>query len=182
MNIEKKVLDLNTLQTGDIYVMHSPLVWYKPKSWLSALIRMFTKSYWNHAGIFVSDWGVIFANEAEATGIITSPAKDRFKGLTILIRRPKAPIDEKMFAVKVNYKVGVTGYDFSGILFYQIIYQLTGHWLGTNSKEKAEKRMYCSEYVGWAYNTDKWWEVVPRDIASSDLFEDIWQGEVSGTV
>jgi hypothetical protein len=166
-------------KTGDIILFHTPLVWYKPMSWLSALIRLFTKSYYNHVGVVVCNWGVPFLNEAIEIGVTPIMLSERINGSDIRVIRPKSPImDEKTFAMQANSKLGRTGYDFKGLLFYQLIYQLTGHWLGHTDAGHADRRMYCAEYGAWMYKNifKDWWEVAPNVIDQSVAFFTVFKG------
>lgn len=178
MNIEPKPLSISSLQTGDVIIFHDPLIWHSPMTWLCWAIRKVTKSYWNHAGVVIEDWGVPFFNEAEAQGVMSDPIADRLVGYTIYVRRPVVPVDEKAFAVKANNKLGVTGYFFAGLV-YQLIFQWTHCWTGPASQERAATKMYCSEYVAFLYNMDKFWEVTPQALAISPIFTDVFMGEVT---
>lgn len=173
-------MDLSDFKTGDIILFHTKLKWHNPMSWLSALIRMFTKCRYNHVGIVVENWGVPFLNEAIETGIISIPLKDRLNGREMRIIRQITPIvPEKEFAVKANDRLGRTGYDFSGLLWFQLIYQLTGHWLG-HTGEAAKSRMYCAEYVAFMYPEvfERWWQIAPVDIHNSKEFSTLFEGSI----
>lgn len=172
-------MELNDFKTGDIILFHTPIKWYNPLTWVTPIIRFLTKNYYNHVGVVVSNWEVPFINEAIETGVITIPLKDRLNGKDIKVLRHESGLikSEKEFAVKANGKLGHTGYDFSGLLFYQLIFQLTGCWLGHTGKH-AEDRMYCGEYVAWNYEHifEKYWLTAPSDIDNSREFSTMFKG------
>lgn len=171
-------MKITDFKTGDLILFHTQLKWYSPMSWLSVAIRFFTKSYYNHIGVVVVNWGVPFLNEAIETGIITIPLTERLDGRAIRVIRPKKAIDEKSFAVKANSKLGHTGYDFSGLIIYQLIFQMTGHWLGHTDAGGADKRMYCGEYAAWNYPKyfPKWWQTAPSEEDKSKDFNTQFEG------
>ena len=171
-------MNLKDFKTGDIILFHTQVKWYSPISWLSWQIRFFTKCRYNHVGVVISNWHQPFLNEAIETGVISIPIKDRLSGCDIRVIRYVNPIAEIDFAIKANDKLGHTGYDFSGLLFYQLIYQLTGHWLGHTGKA-AEGRMYCGEYCAYLYPTifEYWWKTAPSDIHNSREFTTLFEGK-----
>jgi len=171
------------VRTGDIVLFRTPFKLWKPASWLSALIRYFAKIKYNHVGVVVSNWNVPFVNEALGRGVIPSPFKDRVIGVQVKILRPNfylADGFEKAFATKANSKLGITGYDFSGLLFFQLVYQIFGVWIGTKNKKRAEKRMYCYEYVGWCYSNlfPDWWKINPAKISDIANFSSLFEGKL----
>jgi hypothetical protein len=171
-------MKIEDFRNGDVILFHTPIKWYSPMSWLSGLIRVFTKCRYNHVGVVVENWGVPFLNEALASGIINTPLKDRLDGRLIRVIRPINTIDEYLFAIKANDKLGKTPYDFSGLLWFQLIYQLTGHWLG-HTGDHADKRMYCGEYVAYMYSDifERWWQTAPSDIHKSKEFLTLFEGQ-----
>lgn len=172
-------MNYSEFQTGDIILFHTPIKWYNPLTWITPIIRFLTKSYYNHVGVVVCNWGVPFLNEAIETGVITIPLKDRLSGKNIrVIRHGSGGVkSERGFAIEANDKLGHTGYDFSGLLFYQLIFQLTGCWFGHTGKH-AEDRMYCGEYVAYLYRYifEKYWLTAPSVIDSSKEFSTIFKG------
>jgi len=170
-------MEFTNFKTGDIILFHTPVKWYSPMSWLAGLIRVFTKCRYNHVGVVILNWGVPFLNEATATGVTTMPLKDRFGDSPIRILRYNNPIKEDTFAIKANDKVGHTGYDFSGLLWFQLIYQLTGHWLG-HTGAAAEGKMYCGEYAAWMFPKafPEPWKTAPSVIYNSTKFKVKFEG------
>lgn len=163
------------LQTGDIVLFRTPFKWYNPISYLGAAIRFFTKYPYNHVGVVVSNWGKLFINEAIEKGVISIPVENRFKGEDVLILRDPIGIDEEVFARRANSFLGNTGYDFTSLLMFQLIFQVTKTWIG-RTQEKAKKRMYCSEYVAYLYGINNWWRVSPDRINNGGTFNVVFEG------
>ncbi|MFY8110718.1 MAG: ATP-binding protein [Flavobacterium sp.] len=89
----------------------------------------------------------------------------------IVMRRPRV-IAEKKIATKAMSKVGLTAYDFEGLLIKQPIELLTGKW--NKKKEKHEEdKMYCSEFVSWVYGLDDSYRMSPKDFLDYCL-ENSW--------
>ena len=110
------------LKTGDIILFRTPFKVFNPISYLSASIRFFASIKYNHAGIIIKNWDVPFVNEAVGRGVISMPYIDR-KADKIKILRPAFDINEKELAQKANSALGKTPYDFSGLLFWQLLFQ-----------------------------------------------------------
>ena len=60
-------------------------------------------------------------------------------------------------------KIGHTPYDLKSLFITQPIYQLTGKWVG-RPEEKADTKMYCSEYVSWVFSLEEWWKNSPQKV------------------
>ena len=172
------------LLTLDTISYRHPFVWWKPMRYISAAIRFFTKCKYNHSAIIIECWDKVMVAEAKSKGISITPYEDWAKDLKISIQRQKLVYSRKKLAQTAMSKQGYTGYDFSGTLFYQLIYQLTGHWLGAKDKKRAEKRMYCSEYVAWIWNEvinlyPDFYKIAPDDIHNDTNFSTIYIGKAN---
>lgn len=142
-------------------------------SWLSATIRFFAGIKYNHVGVVVLIWGKPFILEAVGKGIIATIYYRRVHGKDIKISRPNRKIDEKEFAVEaVSYLS--TKYDVLGLIFYQLIYTLTGKWLGGNESNE-NKRMYCYEYVALLNKEDypSWYKVNTKEFLYGSWHKEI---------
>ena len=166
---------LSEIKTGDVVLVHTYFCWYKPLTYLSALIRFFDKTFYNHCKLVVKNIGdVMFINEALAGGIENSNAAYNLKGKKILVLRPKQALqDEINFIVKTNSFVGDTSYYFFALV-KQLVYLTTGYWIKTKW-QKTPKKFYCSEYCAYMHNMKDWWKVAPRDLLQSELFETIYE-------
>jgi hypothetical protein len=173
---------LKNIKTGQIISVHTPFVAYKPHRYLSSAIRLFTNSFWSHTGIFIWVYGTLCVAEADPKVKIT-PFREWCKDKIIKVSqcRLPIPISENRIANIILSKQGFTNYDFSSLLFFQPIYQLTGIWLGRTYKKKADTKLYCSEYVAWCYNQYNgmfidYYKISPSDLAKDTRFKDIYVG------
>jgi len=164
------------LKSGDRVFVRNTLVWYKPMSWLATLIRSIAKIKYNHTGVIVRNWGEPFVNEAIAKGIYPIPASKDLKGKYVRIDRYKYDINEKVFCVKANTKIG-NKYDFWGLLWHQLLFQIFHIWVG-HTKEFAEDKMYCYEYGAWCFDWvfPEWWKIDPIKYLEHEDFEVIFEG------
>ena len=155
------------IQAGDVFSVYTPFKFKRPMSWLSSLIRVITKDKYSHSAIAVEIWGRIFICEALAKGIVMKPIEEWPQGDMIAVSRPNFSFDKKAFNIKALSKVGNTGYDYSSLIFYQLIYQITGKWMGwTSATVRATNKFYCSEFVGWLYDSifPDWYKTKPENI------------------
>lgn len=160
--------------TGDLIFFRTKLS-LNPASWLSTLIRFFAKIKYNHVGVIILIWGEPFVIEALGKGIVATPLSKRIIGKKIRICRPFRNINEKLFAQKtVSYLS--TKYDFIGLLFYQLVLNLTGHWIGGGSKNQ-ERRLYCYEFVALMHKADctNWYSMLPKDLLNAKWHEIIFE-------
>lgn len=162
------------VETGDVVLFRTPLKWFSPMSWLSALIRLFTGAPYNHVGVIVENWGVAFVNEANERGLVTSPAKARLYGRDILILKPKFRPNPREFSRIANSVLGVSKYDFKSLFVYQLLFQLFGTWKG-KTDASAKDRFYCSEFAAWmhretAESMREWYLIDPRALYDSPDF------------
>jgi hypothetical protein len=150
-------LNLETLKTGD--VLHC-----RGNRLISKLIRWATKSQINHTALFIWIWDEPYIIDAQDNGVNVKPLQswlDEYKYNFVIHRRPK-PIAEKKIATKAMSKVGLTAYDFEGLLIKQPIALLTGKW-NKKAKNHEEDKMYCSEFVSWVYGLDESYKMTPKD-------------------
>ncbi len=150
-------LNVDDLKTGD--VLHC-----RGKSLLSKIIRWATNSEINHTALFIWVWGEPYIIDAQDNGVNLKPFNEwieKYNYNFIIQRRPKA-IAEKKIAVKALSKVGLTAYDFEGLVIKQPIELLTGSWNKKNGTHEQD-RMYCSEYVAWVYGLEYSYRTSPKD-------------------
>ena len=150
-------LNIDELKTGD--VLHC-----RGKSWLSKAIRWATKSEINHTALFIWIWCEPYIIDAQDNGVNVKPFENWVKEYQynfIIQRRPKV-IAEKKIAVKAMSKVGLTAYDFEGLIIKQPIELLTGKWNKKPLNHEQDK-MYCSEFVSWVYGIEESYRYSPKD-------------------
>src|SRR3990167_3222306 len=132
-------------ENGSLVFFRTKLKWFDPLSWLSAAIRYFAKIKYNHTGIIFKMEGIPFIFEAVGRGVICTEANYRLSGKITLVRTPRVPPAIREFRRAVS-KAGHTKYDFVGLLFYQLFFQIFHIWIGSNNKNKADDRFYCYEF------------------------------------
>jgi len=162
-------MEKKEIKTGDILLVSG--TW-----WLSRMIQWVTKSTWNHTGIFVWIAGELFVVEAEKRGLqLTLWDGNKYKGgkatdrTMMLMRHADYEMDAKKVSKFMMPYVGTKGYDYPSLLFYQVIFNTSGKWIGKTG-QYASKRFYCSEWVAYVYNHftglwPDWWQVSPEMVA-----------------
>ena len=150
-------MDTTIFKTGD--VLHC-----SGKRLISKLIRWATKSKFNHTALYIEIWGQPYIIDAQDNGVNIKPFDQWEKeyGYKYIVTRPPYDQDEKRVAVKAMSKVGLTAYDFEGLLIKQPIELLTGRWRKKKNDREQEK-MYCSEFVAWVYYISDSYKTSPAD-------------------
>jgi hypothetical protein len=140
---------------------------------LGKLIQKFTKSKINHTALVIEVWGELFICDSQIDGTNLRPFEEWVKkyNYTYSISRPLAFPD--YYRERAMSKIGHTPYDLKSLFITQPIYQLTGKWVG-RPEERADTKMYCSEYVSWVFNLPEWWKNSPQKVfeilSNSDVF------------
>jgi len=151
------IKDLKQIELKDGDILHC-----MSNGWLARLIQFFTKSKFNHSALVISIYGNIFIADSQIKGTYPKTLKewqDKYNYKYIISRPNKFTKKEKERAIEV---FGKTSYDFASLL-YQAWFQITGRWKG-KTQEKAEDRMYCSEYVSYVFDKPNWWKASPVDL------------------
>ncbi len=166
---------MGKVKTGDIVFFRTKFSWKSPMSWLSVAIRWAARIKYNHVGVVVENWGQPFINEALANGIVSQPYSTRVKGKQIMVVRPKRPIEEEAYAKEANCLLGIP-YDVKGLIWDQLIFQITGKWSGQGEHE-AKDRLYCYEYAALMNKEDypDWWKVDPKSFLNGNWHYEIKQ-------
>lgn len=148
-------MDTTILKTGD--VLHCA-----GKRLISKMIRWATKSEFNHTALYIEIWGQPYIIDAQENGVNVKPFDQWQKeyGYDYIVTRPPFEVDEKRTAVKAMSKVGLTAYDFEGLIIKQPIELLTGKW---KKKKDEQHKMYCSEFVAWVYYVNDSYKTSPAD-------------------
>jgi hypothetical protein len=163
---ESKTIDPDKIKRGDILLVHTR------RSFISSLIRKFTKSYWNHVGVFVSkdnQWPK-WVIEALPGGIVGRPFELKYvkvirgdrgrvleikpsKKFRIAIARAKdLSYDQRKQISNKAYQWALEerGYDFLLLILGMILHLITfrafkPRWLNIKS------RFICSELIATAF-------------------------------
>ena len=162
-------MEKKDIRTGDILLVSGE--W-----WLARMIQWVTGSEWSHAGIFVWVEGELFVSEAERRGLqLTLWDGGKYRGgeatdRDYVVMRPMDYIlDPKKVAKFIMPHMGARGYDYASLAFHQVIFNVTGKWLG-KKEVRAARRFYCSEWVAYVYHHftgfwPDWWQVSPEKLA-----------------
>lgn len=147
------------MQNGDILHCSSNRL-------IPRLIKWATKSKYNHTAIYLEIWGqpCIVDSQKNGTNIKTYENWKQEYGYTYVVHRNpsiKEHKDEKLMAIRIMSKVGVTSYDFASLLIRQPIRLLFGRW---KKKSNSEEKMYCSEFVAWAHSIEESYRMTPHDL------------------
>lgn len=170
-------------QDGDIVLekVNDFGAWYR---WVLAKgIQFFDGVYYHHA---LTVWNDRFY---EATKEISSSNTfNRLKGSEVLVLRLKEPLTDKekqLFKDEIIKSIGKK-YDYTGTLFFQLLYILTFRkiWLGRTGN-KAERRFYCTEFVADVINEVRGYFPQPWKLGPSGLlklaplyYDVVFEGEV----
>lgn len=159
--------------SGKVIIVRHHFRLFDTSSWLSLIIRLATKSKWNHCAITIDIEGVEYVAEARASGVYVStwgnwlkhrPHKDYIIGRVKY--RFSTPIDmEERIASRFG-----TPYDNIGLIFWHPFRLIFGKWGGGRSKDG---KVVCSEYIGlcWIeFFPDNWMELTTQDIIDSGKF------------
>lgn len=155
-------------------IVHTPLNWKRPITFLAWGIRKFAKTYYNHASFLITIDKQQFIVESDMYGVVLTPFKDWIREQRVTVY--KVP---KVYRQKAMSKVGNTDYDYASLLFYQLINTITGKYYGYTDERKAAEKFYCYEFLAWVLRIPKWYKILPNDFkkwADDNLkleFEDI---------
>ena len=165
--IESKTIDPDKIKRGDILLVHTR------RSFISFLIRKFTKSYWNHVGVFVSkdDQWPKWVIEALPSGIVGRPFELKYvkvirgdKGKVLQIKPSKKfhiaiarakdlSYEQRKQISNKTYQWAFEdrGYDFLLLILGMILHLITcrtfkPRWLDIKS------RFICSELIDTAFH------------------------------
>lgn len=167
----------NAPQVGDVIFFRTKFSLWSPMSWLSALIRFFARIKYNHVGIIAYDdvTGELCVFEAVAKGITSTSFEKRIENRQVIVRRPRPYIkkDDAYYFDLCNKYKGYK-YDKAGLLWEQLILQLTGKWVGTTNKEKAMRKFYCYEFAAFVSGEQDWLKINPKTFLTSTDYRTIF--------
>ena len=150
----------NELKAGD--VLHC-----RSRGFVARGIQLFTKSRINHTAMVIELYGKKYIIDSQRDGTNPRPIEEWLNKFSyqFSVHRPVQDIDIDAVQERALSMSGHSPYDFASLLIYQPIYILFGKWKGRR-EEKAERRMYCSEFVAWVYEYEKWWKLSPAEFKS----------------
>jgi hypothetical protein len=145
-------------------LVHHQFSLFDISSWLSLIIRFFTRSYYNHSALQFDLNNKTFVLEARFGGVVVATLSEW------LAHRPNkeyvvgdayVPIDIDNF-----YNCWGVKYDVKSLL-QQAFYIITGKWWG----KQDTKRVNCAEVVAWVYKLEKPHLWTPATIEESLYFK-----------
>ncbi len=160
--------------------VHHPFRWNKWLRYVTALIRFFTRSHWNHFALLEQyEDGSVAIVEMNNDGInrhkdFWAWAEDKEIRIFSFDIQYDRKVAQTMLDIMVKIKVK---YDYRGTTWYGLLYAIgnalnerfgTGvKWLGFTSAGRAAERFYCSEFAAfvWNYLADRfatWYLMTPK--------------------
>ena len=167
-DVRKKIRD------GDILL-------YKGQTFISYLIKIFTKSEYSHAGIAVWWNERLMVMEAIRKGVIVNPLRrsvNRYKGSVEWFSCTKE-IDDPDRRKMIIFAQGELGKDFGFWLLFWFAFMISFFYRNLDKRDafRREKKLFCSLYVAEIYHqadidlkrdrSDRF--TSPADIAKSPL-------------
>lgn len=147
---------MQNLKTGDI--LHC-----RGKGFLSWMIRWITNSEFNHTAVYIEIWGQPYIIEAQKNGVNVKHYDGWIRKYGYYYEAHRKPFyfDQREYSTRAMRKVGLTGYDFGGVIFRQPWLIITGNW---HKKRNEGEKMYCSEYVMWTHGVVESYKMSPDDV------------------
>ena len=145
------------LQHGDILIC-------RRNSFLSKMIRKFTKSEWSHTAMVLEVWDRIYIIEMQSKGVELVSFENWIKKWNYTFTRfySKNSFDKKELALKAMSIVGdKTKYDYFTFIF-RIPYKLVTKKYKYKGEEIETKRLICSQLTGWIHNLPNWHKMTPK--------------------
>jgi len=158
---------------------HGDVLHCRRKNLLSRLIRFATRSQFSHTAMIVIMNDQIFVADSQADGTNLRTYQNwmnKYQYEFIVSREIDLPYDEMISALRddrLKSIVGVTGYDFLSLFWYQPRYIISGKWRGKR-KDEAKDRMFCSEFVAYVIGMPNWWKASPQALFNYIDTNDKW--------
>ena len=145
-------------------------------------IRFFTKCKYHHAGIVGKRGHELWVYEAVAKGFVPTKElsewlKDEGVRFELAVFNPLDGMDTSLEVLRERlYSIAGSPYDFGSLIVWQVIYQLTGKWIGKRGQQ-ALGRIYCTEGVAYIIGLENWWTYDP-----TKLYDKLLQLEVDASI
>lgn len=154
------------MKNFDIGLVRRKFTWH-PGSWLSAAVRFFTGSRYNHSFLFYTIGRVDCVIEATERGVYITPFQEwqkKYPHELRVIRLTKYTGDPKKLVSSFGKY-----YDYTSLFRHQVVHQIQ-RWFGVKkwkgrTGEKAAEKLYCSELVAYVFNVPEWWRFTTADLA-----------------
>lgn len=161
-------IDVSKLKTGDVFLQRTGFIRYRPITWFAWLIRVFTKSYYNHTSECImidrkpymveSLWKWVTLRSWDMWLKVDMPrdmARLRMDWFELV-----TDSDEEYKYIDKALAEVTKGYDFKGIV-KMFLYIITGKrnqdWL------TSETEWWCSEFTAYMKDLDWRQRYMPKD-------------------
>lgn len=153
---------MQSFNDGTILSTAKHFIWYKPMTWLPAIIRYFTKGIVSHSAVVINIDGICMVAESKVPKVQLQTLESWIiPHMDVYVTIPDVlPGD---FRNRVLSKVGYCKYDYRGLFLTQPFQILTGIWIPTVKGDTGEP-FTCSEFVSYAVGIAEPWKMKPMDL------------------
>jgi hypothetical protein len=128
-------------------------------------IQIATRCYYNHVAITAMYLGELWIIEANSKGFVPYMSWDNYQNrigskIEIAVLERIEPIN-KINAYKRMREISGKGYDYWSLIWFQLLFIITGKWTG-HTGDYAKEKVYCSEAGAYIMNIKNWWTFSPR--------------------
>jgi hypothetical protein len=142
-----------------IILEHTKFKPLKARTYLSAAIRHFDKTYYNHVAIIINIDGIDYVFEAWKRVMLTP--LEHWKRPGNIYKEIEVEADEDFARQKALSMCGWVEYNYLGTMLWQLIYQKTGKWYGPTG-DRANKKVQCAQFAFICINRPNAWLASPR--------------------
>lgn len=146
-----------------IILVHNPFNWKKPRTWLALIIRLVTKSQWNHCALAVELDGVECVSDFQEHYKLRPISEWLYEDTSRKVRY-KEFVSEHADRWIVDQIMFASG-RFKGYDWLKLVNHLTKRKLGFTVFKENDKRFVCSEWIGFLQTGEKANWAVPNDFA-----------------
>mgnify|MGYP002778445805 FL=1 len=143
-------------RTGNVILVHNPVVWWKPATWLFGIIRLVAGTRWNHCALFAVVEGHPVVIEALGRGVVATAYGDWLRRSP---DRVTHVVDVACTAPEIVAFLGKK-YDRKSLLWYCLRQRVNGKWKGL-SGDAADDALYCFELAALVHGLPEWHRVMP---------------------
>lgn len=164
-------LTIFDLDDGDGLMFKNRFKLFKPMTWLASLIRLFTRSPYNHAAVVTRHNNRLFITEADYNGVHPELLETRLLSSNadeIIVLRPKQKVSNVLISLRAEQIWGKK-YGESILIKYALDI-LLGRKLRSKTS-RSGKRFVCTHAFAFVHNRPYWWRYSPKDMYLDDGFE-----------
>lgn len=155
---------MQQFEDGTILSTAKHFKWWKPQTWLPALIRTGTGGFVSHSAIVINIDGICMVAESKVPKVqLQTFASWLAPNMDVYMTVPEnVPVD---FRHRVLSKLGNSQYDYRALFFTQPFHILTGIWIPTG-QGRAGEPFTCSEFVAYTLGMKEPWTYTPTSLIS----------------